>query len=77
MTIFHSLLYVNFGKSHWKVHTIRQKGNYKGSPDSMNFGPQENRVIRGIVLIWNWLSTKIRDIGQFAKIAFFMFVNGP
>ena len=25
--------------------------NYRGSPDSTNFGSQDNRVIRGIVLI--------------------------
>ena len=38
---------------------------YRGSPDSTNFGSQENRVIRGIVLIGDWFSTKTREIDKF------------
>ena len=38
---------------------------YRGSPDSTNFGSQDNRVIRGIVLIGDWFSTKTREIDKF------------
>ena len=31
----------------------------------MNFGSQDNRVIRGIVLIGDWFSTKTREIDKF------------
>ena len=37
----------------------------RGSPDSTNFGSQDNRVIRGIVLIGDWFSTKNREIDKF------------
>ena len=30
----------------------------------MNFGSQDNRVIRGIVLIGDWFSTKTREIDK-------------
>ena len=38
---------------------------YRGSPDSTNFGSQDNRVTRGIVLIGDRFSTKKREIDKF------------
>ena len=39
--------------------------NYRGSPDSTNFGSKDNRVIKRIVLIGDWFFTKTHEIDKF------------
>ena len=39
--------------------------NYRGSPNSTNFGSQGIHVIKGIVLIGDWFFTKACKFGQF------------
>ena len=49
----------SISKNHLMIKVAR------GSSNSTNFGYQENRVIRGIVLIGDWLNTKTHEISQF------------
>ena len=44
----------------WKDHLMIKV--VRGSRNSTNFGSQENRVLRGIMLIGDWFSTKSREI---------------
>ena len=46
----------------WLCYVV--KLYYRGSPDSTNFGFQDSRVIRGIMLIGDWFSTKTREIDK-------------
>ena len=55
--------------------TLATLSTYRGSPDSTIFGFQDNRVIRGIVLIGDWFSTETREIDAFDFQSPFLHIN--
>ena len=50
---------------HKANHVITILRECRGSPDSTNFGSQDNHVIRGILLIGDWFSTKTHENDKF------------
>ena len=76
MLVVHICFHEIFMKRSY-VSTVLSRGfikfRYRGSPDSTNFGLQENRVNKGIVLIGDWFSTKIVKLANsiFKVLLFF------
>ena len=58
-------IFLNWGGRNMRIYFCLPTLKYRGSPDSTNFGSQDNRVIREIMLIGDWISTKTSEIDTF------------